>query len=195
VEQQFATKANRKSRGVKQAPFYVISRANMPSILIECGFLTNPDEEEFLHSENGQNYLASAIYRAFRTYKESVENVNGLLSAEKLLVNESDINTVNQKEVEQIEENEVVFKVQIGTYLKSMKNEKFFVELKAKELEINGTFKYYVGSENKKSNADKIKSKMLDFGFNGAFLVAFYKDTRISMQEALDLQKKIKNNE
>ena len=49
VEREFATKANRKSRGVKQAPFYVISRTNMPSILIECGFLTNPNEEDFLH--------------------------------------------------------------------------------------------------------------------------------------------------
>ena len=67
VEQQFATRANRKSRGVKQAPFYVISYANMPSILIECGFLTNPKEEDFLHSDKGQDYLASAIFRAFRT--------------------------------------------------------------------------------------------------------------------------------
>ena len=47
----------------------------MPSILIECGFLTNPKEEEFLHSDIGQDYLASAIFRAFRTYKESVEEV------------------------------------------------------------------------------------------------------------------------
>ena len=74
-------------------------------------------------------------------------------------------------------------------------NEKFFIEIQAKELEVNGTFKYYVGAENKKSNADKIKSKMLDLGFNGAFLVAFYKDTRISMQEALGLQTKINNYE
>ena len=47
----------------------------MPSILIETGCLTNPKEEDFLHSEKGQDYLASAIFRAFRTYKESVEGV------------------------------------------------------------------------------------------------------------------------
>ena len=61
VVQQFATRANRKSRGVKQAPFYVISYANMPSILIECGFLTNPKEEDYLNSNEGKIYLASAI--------------------------------------------------------------------------------------------------------------------------------------
>ena len=48
VEKEFAIQAKRKSRGVKQAPFYVISRVNMPSILVECGFLTNPKEEEYL---------------------------------------------------------------------------------------------------------------------------------------------------
>ena len=76
-----------------------------------------------------------------------------------------------------------------------MKNKKSFIEIQAKELEINGTFKYYVGAENEKAKADKIKSKMLDIGFDGAFIVAFYKDTRISMQEALALRTKIKKNE
>jgi hypothetical protein len=36
---------------------------------------------------------------------------------------------------------------------------------------------------------------MINLGFDGSFIVAFYKDKRISMQEALDLQLKIKNNE
>ena len=57
VEKEFSTRAKRKSRGVKQAPFYVISRTNMPSVLIECGFLTNPKEEEYLHSKSDKNTL------------------------------------------------------------------------------------------------------------------------------------------
>jgi len=195
VEREFATKANRKSRGVKQAPFYVISRTKMPSVLIECGFLTNPQEEDFLHSLNGQDYLASAIFRAFRSYKEAVENIDGL-AGERSLVKVLEKDTViYKKNIEQAENNEVVFKVQIGTYLKSMKDEKFFIDIQAKELKINQTFKYYVGSESERRNADKIKSKMLDLGFNGAFVVAFYQDTRISMQEALDLQAKTNNDE
>ena len=39
-------------------------------------FLTNPKEEDFLHSEKGQDYLASAIFRAFRAYKENFEGVS-----------------------------------------------------------------------------------------------------------------------
>ena len=195
VEREFATKANKKSRGVKQAPFYVISRTKMPSVLIECGFLTNPQEEDFLHSVNGQDYLASAIFRAFRSYKEAVENIDGL-AGERSLVKVLEKDTViYKKKIEQAENKEVVFKVQIGTYLKSMKDEKFFIDIQAKELKINQTFKYYVGSESERRNADKIKSKMLALGFNGAFVVAFYQDTRISMQEALDLQAKTNNDE
>ena len=190
VEKQFATRANRKSRGVKQAPFYVISRTKMPSILVECGFLTNHKEEDFLHSEKGQDDIASAIFRAFRDYKESLENIDKLVE-DKINRDDED----NQQVIKQIEKDRMVFKVQIGTYLKSMKNDKSFIEIKAQEVKINGTFKYYVGCENEKANADKIKNKMLDLGFSGSFVVAFYKDTRISIQEALDLQMKINNYE
>jgi N-acetylmuramoyl-L-alanine amidase len=70
VQDQFRTRVGRKDRGVKQAGYYVISFTNMPSILVELGFLTNPEEEEFLHSDEGKTYMASAIYRAFRDFKE-----------------------------------------------------------------------------------------------------------------------------
>ena len=79
---------------MKQAPFYVISRVNMPSVLIELGFLTNPDEEDFLHSENGQIYMASAIFRAFKEYKETVDG---------LLVIDKDDNHEDLKEIEILE--------------------------------------------------------------------------------------------
>ena len=192
VEQQFATRANRKSRGVKQAPFYVISRANMPSILIECGFLTNPDEEDFLHSEKGQEYMSSAIFRAFRTYKESVEGVESDDEKETNVPIEVEVKKTIVKEDIKIVliPDKVIFKVQIGTYLKSMLSDKTFTSIHAEEEIVNGTYKYYVGSENDKNKADIIKTKMRENGFKGAFVVAFYKDKRISMKEALDLQTK-----
>ena len=70
VQDQFRTRVGRKDRGVKQAGYYVISFTNMPSILVELGFLTNAEEEDFLHSDEGKTYMASAIYRAFRDFKE-----------------------------------------------------------------------------------------------------------------------------
>lgn len=76
VENEFSTRAGRKSRGVKQAPFLVLWKSFMPSVLIECGFLTNPEEEKFLNDKTGQTYIASGIYRAFKDYKKELEVMN-----------------------------------------------------------------------------------------------------------------------
>ena len=190
IEDEFANRAKRKSRGVKQAPFYVISRVNMPSILIEAGFLTNPKEEDFLNTELGKDHIASAIFRGFRSYKESVDGSN---------ISELDKSAVKEKEIikiptpkKEITTDKVVYKVQIGTYLKSMLSDKSFMNLNAYEEIINGTYKYYVGNAYNKVSADNVKIKMREKGFKGAFVVAFYQDKRISMQEALDLQTKNK---
>lgn len=73
IEDQFRTRAQRKSRGVKQAPFQVLFEASMPAVLVELGFITNPAEQRFLTSEYGQNIMASALFRAIRDYKVEYE--------------------------------------------------------------------------------------------------------------------------
>ena len=80
VQKQFEERVQRKNRGVKQQPLFVTSRTAMPAVLIELGFLTNPAEEEFLNSERGQSYMASAIFRAIRNYKAEKD----LLSADAI---------------------------------------------------------------------------------------------------------------
>lgn len=76
VEGQFKERVGRLSRGVKQAGFVVLWRTTMPSVLIETGFLTNSTEEKFLAGEEGQELIASGIYRAFKEYKNEVESIN-----------------------------------------------------------------------------------------------------------------------
>ncbi len=196
VENEFSTRANRKSRGVKQAPFYVISRTNMPSILVECGFLTNPKEEEFLHSDLGQDYIASAIFRAFRSYKQNIE-----ISAEA--VNEKSLDVIDtlKKEVVALKTNKIkndlnlLYKIQIGTFLRSMLNNNQFTDLNVEEEKINGTFKYFVDAGNSKIEADRLKINLRNLGFKGAFIVAFLDGKQISTKEALNLQSKLKENE
>ena len=188
IEDEFANRAKRKSRGVKQAPFYVISRVNMPSILIEAGFLTNPKEEDFLNTELGKDHIASAIFRGFRSYKESVDGAN-VKELDKPEIKEKEIIKISTPKKE-IPTDKVVFKVQIGTYLKSMLNEGSFKEINAEEQVLNGTFKYFVGNELDKIVADNLKLKMKEKGFKGAFVVAFFKGKRISTKEALSLQSK-----
>lgn len=73
VQDQFTTKLKRYNRGVKQAGFIVLYKTNMPSVLVESGFLSNKQEEEFLSSEEGQENIAKSIYLAFKAYKEELE--------------------------------------------------------------------------------------------------------------------------
>lgn len=75
IQDQYRERVSRRDRGVKQAPYWVISFTTMPSVLTELGFLTNKGEEDFLNSDNGKVYMASAIYRAFKQYKSEVEGV------------------------------------------------------------------------------------------------------------------------
>lgn len=76
IEKQFKERVGRRSRGVKQAGFWVLWRTSMPSVLVEVGFLSNPAEEKYLNDRLGRIYLASGIYRAFRDYKAEIESMN-----------------------------------------------------------------------------------------------------------------------
>lgn len=70
--------AGRFDRGVKQERFLVLWRTTMPSILVETGFLTNPTEEAFMKTEDGQNIIATAIFKGFKAYKAEVESGVGV---------------------------------------------------------------------------------------------------------------------
>lgn len=73
IERQFSKRAGRKSRGVKNKEdlrhsIQVLKYTRMTSVLIECGFLTNKKEANYLNGTYGQEIIASAIFRGFRTF-------------------------------------------------------------------------------------------------------------------------------
>lgn len=73
IQEEYKAKAGRIDKGVQRQSIWVLWRTTMPSILTEVGFLTNPQEEKFLASEKGQKYMATAIFRALRKYKDEQE--------------------------------------------------------------------------------------------------------------------------
>jgi N-acetylmuramoyl-L-alanine amidase len=81
VEDEFKN-SGRVSYGVKQRDvgIQVLQATGMPSVLIEIGFLTNKEEEEYLVSNEGQAEVVSNIVAAFRKYKLSLDKKHGLLT-------------------------------------------------------------------------------------------------------------------
>lgn len=73
VQKQFRHTCKRVDRGVHQAGFLVLKASAMPSILVELGFISTPEEERYLNSEEGTGTLAKGVYRAFLTYKKEHE--------------------------------------------------------------------------------------------------------------------------
>lgn len=74
VEEQFA-RAGRVSGGAKQRQvgIWVLQATAMPSVLVETGFITNPQEEQYLNSEDGQMEIAQCINEALKNYKSWLE--------------------------------------------------------------------------------------------------------------------------
>jgi N-acetylmuramoyl-L-alanine amidase len=68
IQSQFRG-ALRPDRGVHQAGFLVLKASAMPSVLVELGFISTPNEESYLNSDEGASVMSQAIYRAFTMYK------------------------------------------------------------------------------------------------------------------------------
>jgi N-acetylmuramoyl-L-alanine amidase len=63
-----------KNRGVKKAPFVVLIGANMPSVLAEIGFVSNPREEALLKKPDYRQKVADSLYRGLSRYAESLSH-------------------------------------------------------------------------------------------------------------------------
>lgn len=161
IENEFETKALRKSRGVKQAGFLVLWKTTMPSVLIEAGFLTNPQEEKYLMSREGQEYIASAIYRAFKQYKQAIEAKSKFTTK------------IDSLEKKQNDESAVFFKIQIASAHNQIeKSDPFFKTLEnIEEIKYNGMYKYTVGSATDYDEINKLKQKIEDL-YPDAFVIA-----------------------
>lgn len=77
---------NEKNRGVKKAPFVVLIGANMPSILSEISFISNPSDEKLLRKGDQRQRVADGLYRGIAAY---LDNLNSLSYDKSKLVSDN----------------------------------------------------------------------------------------------------------
>ena len=163
IEQQFSKRAGRKSRGVKdvrdlQHSLQVLKYTNMPSVLVECGFMTNPKEARFLNTTYGQQIIASAIFRAFRT---TVVKEHPSISFVRR-VPEAD---------EQYRIQIMSSKVPVATNDNAF--QKLNMEVRRKKLNTTSSYKYIytVGEYSSRSEANKELALVRTRGFKDAIII------------------------
>ena len=67
---------SQKDRGVKKAPFIVLIGANMPSVLSEISFVSNPNDERLLRRGDQRQRIADGLYRGITNYLESLNSLS-----------------------------------------------------------------------------------------------------------------------
>lgn len=182
IQDQFRERVQRVDRSVKQAGFLVLRQVTMPGILVEAGFLSHPAERNFLQSENGRDYLASAMFRAFRDYKKKIEARSSfhLVTASSDEPSNATVLTIPVKE-----ESNIVFSVQIASLSKQVEatSANFKGEKDVFIQNTNNVYKYFSGKYDSPEKALK-EQKRLRKKFSDAFVVAFKNNQLIPIDQA-----------
>ena len=203
IQKQFKNK-HRVDRGVHQAGFLVLRATSMPSVLVELGYISNPNEERYLLSENGTSTLAQSIYKAFLTYKAqgnaSSVKVPVASKATTYTANNSTRNTEahtsrtnNAKEVQKTSSKEKpVFKIQILTSDKLLSNKsRLFKGLSPVEhYKEKGIYKYTFGSDTDYNKILRLKRNRTNSRFKDAFIIAFKDGQKMNVNQAIKEFKK-----
>jgi len=187
IQNQFRSRAGRVDRGVKQAGLLVLYMTSMPSILIETGFITNPDEEKYLMSKEGQEYIASSIFRATREYIGEIDRKSVIRSS---------ADPGQQVRGETLTENDPPktegpkFMVQITSSpdRKEIKAENFRGIANVVEISSDNRFRYASGMFINYSEALEYRKQILSL-YPDAFVIAVRDNKIMPLQEALDLTK------
>ena len=181
IEDNFISKAKRKSRGLKQASLLVIRNTYMPSVLVEVGFLTNNKEGPYLNTKSGQTKMAKAIKDAILSYKKEIDqNVGSSI----IVTNEDE---QDEPEAEPKVYEDITFKVQIAASSRDLATKPYnfngLSELSKEK--VGKLYKYYYGSTSDYNKAIQLQEEAKSKGYPSSFLVAYKDGKQIDVSEAI----------
>jgi len=213
VQKEFRHTCTRIDRGVHQAGFLVLKASAMPSILVELGFISTPEEEQFLNQDQGTSSLAKGIYRAFLTYKRGHEiRATGASrtvipmedkednrsqekpdsSSQRVAIKEpsSEPQAVSIKnDIRNTEE--IIFKIQIFTSsaLLTEKDKRLKGLKEVENYKEGGLYKYTYGASSDYNKILKTRRSIAK-DFKDSFIIAFKRGEKININAAIDEFKK-----
>ena len=209
IQNQFKKRVGVRDRGVSQAGFAMLRETSMPSVLIEMGFISNANEEQYLLNKSNQEFIASGIYRAIKDYKAKIDTKNlksfksndsdkNITNTDTLIVNKSNNTNESMKNNSEViittpevqnSSKMVIYKLQIlaskteikagSSQFKGEKDIDSFIE--------NGYFKYTIGSSENLDDILKLRQQ-LKSKFIDAFPIASSKGEKISVKDGLRIQ-------
>ena len=212
IQNHFIDELDKKSRGVKQAPYMVLHKAYMPRVLIEMGFISNPVEGAKLDSEEGQDEIAQSIANAIVSYKkeyfgsgegdeivkpsQKMEPVKGTNSdtvyKPKIVVKTPEVKKpVAKPEVKAEIKTEapvgIIFKVQLSASSKKLDlTPSNFKGLQNISMSGDaGLYRYMYGGTSNYEDAKQLLQEAKSKGYTSAFLIAFKNGKKIDVKEAL----------
>ncbi|MBE5033780.1 N-acetylmuramoyl-L-alanine amidase family protein [Gallalistipes aquisgranensis] len=198
VQKHYRRNQTATDRGARQAPFLVLWKTAMPSVLTELGFLSNARDRAFLLSEAGQRKVARSLFNAFSEYKSRVEGRTKTVQ----LGGEQD-DTVTERNTESVTERmqertgtgsssaadgsgKITFAVQVKiSYERLDPNDRVFGPFRGKVIEkkIGKYYKYFVGESGSYRDVSATQQRVRRT-VKDAFMVAFRDGKPIAMAEA-----------
>ena len=168
-----------RSRGVSQDPFWVLWRTTMPSVLVEVGFMTNPNDLQTMRSPEGRDKIAANLLKAIQTFKKRYDNSTATTTATQKAEKVDVTPAPETKEapatpaVESAPETSgTVYGVQVLATSKKMKSsDPFFKGYTPTEVVAGKLYKYIIVVGGDLADARK-KKRELDQKFPGCFLVS-----------------------
>lgn len=168
-----------RSRGVSQDPFWVLWRTTMPSVLVEVGFMTNPNDLQTMRSPEGRDKIAANLLKAVQTFKKRYDNSTATTTASQK-ADKVDVTSAPETKEEPVapaveavpETSGTVYGVQVLATSKKMKStDPFFKGYTPTEVIAGKLYKYIIVVGGDLADARR-KKRELDQKFPGCFLVS-----------------------
>ncbi len=183
IQLQYKNQIGRYDREVQQAGFWVLYKTSMPSVLTEVGFISNPTEEKYINSKQGQDNIAASIFRACKDYIGEINKKSVMPSAMK----DNTVPSADSLIASTQPKSKIIFMIQVATSGKKIgikpgnfKNIKDIVELYS-----GNRFRYATGIYNNYDSA-VIYRKKIEAIYPDAFVIAVKDNKILPLREALD---------